>query len=133
MGIKEWFDEEIKKFIEENIKKDIPTLEKIEELLSLKGCLRVLYVFHQYPDRSLRYSALCEMTLLPLATLDRVLNFLISKNIVEKGKEFFTSPRKEAVTVYKISSFGKNICKVLFEYNIKEILSEENLKKIFGS
>ncbi|MFH8109660.1 MAG: helix-turn-helix domain-containing protein [Candidatus Aenigmatarchaeota archaeon] len=59
----------------------IKEIEEIEDILSLKGCLRVLIILNTY--KKLRFNEIMKKTLLPSGTLTRALKLLIQKGYVK--------------------------------------------------
>jgi DNA-binding MarR family transcriptional regulator len=90
----------------------ISTLEKIEEIFSLKGNLRVLYVL--WDKKSLRYSEIQKETNLPAGTLNKALIFLIKKGFIKTHMKYIPSFRRHPISIYSLSNMGKNFCDEVF-------------------
>jgi len=99
------------------IENSISTLKKIEEILSLKGNLRVLYIL--WDKKSLRYSEIQKGTMLPAGTLNKALNFLIKKGFIKTHIKYIPNFRRHPINIYSLSNKGKKF--VINSFLIKKI------------
>jgi|YelNatPaOPRAMG01_1025707.scaffolds.fasta_scaffold216427_2 DNA-binding HxlR family transcriptional regulator len=105
-------------------------LEKIEEIFSLKGCLRVLCALWNEKSSGLRYSEIQKKTKLPAGTLNKALNFLIKKGFIETHTKYIPGFRRHPISMYSLTNMGKKFCDELFsEDAFFETIRNINIKK----